>query len=128
MIFAFRGFSIFRTQYLGLQIARGAMAVGSASIFIYAVSFVPLVDAIAVTFVALFMVTLIAMLVLRVSEGFRRWTAVAIGFVGVLIVTRLLPDRDWGVCILQYCSSLLPHFYSHFAKSYQGLWLGLIGL
>jgi len=88
VILAFRGFSILRTQHLGLQIARGAMAVGSASIFIYAVSFVPLVDAIAVTFVAPFMVTLIAALVLREPVGIRRWTAVAIGFVGVLIVTR----------------------------------------
>jgi drug/metabolite transporter (DMT)-like permease len=65
------------------------MAVGSASIFIYAVSFVPLVDAIAVTFVAPFMVTLIAALVIREPVGIRRLTAVAIGFVGVLIVTRL---------------------------------------
>jgi S-adenosylmethionine uptake transporter len=88
VILAFRGVSILRTQHLGLQIARGAMAVGSASIFIYAVSFVPLVDAIAVTFVAPFMVTFIAALVLREAVGFRRWTAVAIGFVGVLIVTR----------------------------------------
>jgi drug/metabolite transporter (DMT)-like permease len=60
VILAFRGVSILRTQHLGLQIARGAMAVGSASIFIYAVSFVPLVDATAVTFVAPFMVTLIS--------------------------------------------------------------------
>ena len=88
VLLAFRGFGILRTQHLGLQIARGAMAVGSASIFIYAVSFVPLVDAIAVTFVAPFMVTLIAALVLREPVGVRRWTAVAIGFVGVLIVTR----------------------------------------
>jgi drug/metabolite transporter (DMT)-like permease len=81
VILAFRGFTILRTQHLGLQVARGAMAVGSASIFIYAVSFVSLVDATAVTFVAPFMV-------LREPVGIRRWTAVAIGFVGVLIVTR----------------------------------------
>jgi len=60
VILAFRGFTILRTQHLGLQVARGAMAVGSASIFIYAVSFVSLVDATAVTFVAPFMVTLIS--------------------------------------------------------------------
>lgn len=88
VLLAYRGFGILRTQHLGLQIARGAMVAGSASIFIYAVSFVPLVDAIAVTFVAPFMVTLIAALVLREPVGIRRWTAVAIGFVGVLIVTR----------------------------------------
>jgi drug/metabolite transporter (DMT)-like permease len=88
VILAFRGLSILRTQHLVLQISRGAMAVGSASIFIFAVSFVPLVDAIAVTFVAPFMVTLIGAVVLGERVGIRRWTAVAIGFVGVLIVTR----------------------------------------
>ena len=88
VILAFHGFGILRTQHLGLQLARGVMAIGSASIFVYAVSFVPLVDAIAVTFVAPFMVTLIAALVLRETVGFRRWIAVSIGFCGVLIVTR----------------------------------------
>ena len=88
VLLAYRGFGILRTQHLGLQIARGAMAAGSASLFIFAVSFVPLVDATAVTFVAPFMVTLIAALVLREAVGIRRWTALAIGFVGVLIVTR----------------------------------------
>ncbi len=88
VVLAFRGVTILRTQHLGLQITRGAMAVGSASIFIFAVSFVPLVDAIAVTFVAPFMVTLIGAVVLREPVGIRRWTAVALGFVGVLIVTR----------------------------------------
>ena len=38
---------------------------------------------------------LIAALVLRETVGFRRWTAVAIGFVGVLIVTR--PGRGIGL-------------------------------
>lgn len=88
VILAFRGTGILRTQHLGLQIARGALAVGSASLFIYAVSFVPLADAIAVTFVAPFLVTIIGALVLREAVGMRRWTAVALGFVGVLIVTR----------------------------------------
>ena len=59
-LLAYRGFSILHTQHLGLQVTRGAMAVGSASIFIYTFSFVPLVDAIAVIFVAPFMVTFIA--------------------------------------------------------------------
>ncbi len=88
LILAVRGFGILRTKHLGLQIARGAMAVGSASLFIFAVSFVPLADAVAVTFVAPFMVTMIGALVLREAVGVRRWTAVVLGFVGVLIVTR----------------------------------------
>jgi len=69
VILAVRGVGILRTQHLGLQISRGAMMVGSASIFIYAVSFVPLVDAIAVTFVAPFKrLAVVAVTVDRIKE------------------------------------------------------------
>ncbi len=88
VLLAVRGVGILRTRNLGLQITRGAMAAGSAFLFVFAISFVPLVDAIAVTFVAPFLVTIIGASVLREPVGIRRWTAVALGFIGVLIVTR----------------------------------------
>lgn len=88
VVLAVRGLSILHTRNPGLQIARGAMAAGSACLFVYAISFVPLADAVAVTFVAPFLVTMIGALVLREPVGVRRWSAVALGFVGVLIVTR----------------------------------------
>ncbi|WP_253913431.1 DMT family transporter [Pseudoruegeria sp. HB172150] len=82
------GPSILKTQNLPLQLVRGALAGGSAVLFITGVSFVPLADAVAVTFVAPFMVTLLSALVLREPVGIRRWTAVFIGFIGTLIVIR----------------------------------------
>ncbi|MBT6093389.1 MAG: DMT family transporter [Rhodospirillaceae bacterium] len=88
LILAFRGGIILQTRHLGLQVARGAAAAGSATLFVIAVSYVPLADAITVTFVAPFLVTLLGALVLRESVGVRRWSAVALGFIGVLIVTR----------------------------------------
>lgn len=48
----------------------------------------PLADAVAVTFVAPFIVTLLGALILREPVGPRRWAAVAVGFVGMLIVIR----------------------------------------
>lgn len=88
IMLAIRGFSILHTAYPALQITRGALAAGSATIFIVAVSYVPLADAVAVSFVAPFIVTLMGALVLREPVGIRRWSAVAIGFVGTLIVIR----------------------------------------
>ena len=82
------GTSILRTPRPRLQVARGACAVVSSVLFITAVSHVPLADAVAVTFVAPFFVTVMAALTLRESVGMRRWSAVAIGFVGTLIVIR----------------------------------------
>ena len=71
-----------------LQIGRGVLAACSATLFIVGVSYVPLADAVAITFVAPFMVTVMGALILREPVGVRRWTAVLVGFIGTLIVIR----------------------------------------
>ena len=88
ILLAIRGTSILRTQHPRLQIARGVLAAGSATLFILAISYVPLADAVAVSFVAPFIVTVLGALVLRETVGIHRWTAVIIGFIGTLIVIR----------------------------------------
>lgn len=88
IMLAIRGRDILRTQHPYLQIGRGALAAGSATLFIAAVSFVPLADAIAVSFVAPFIVTIMGALILREKVGVRRWVAVTIGFLGTLVVLR----------------------------------------
>ena len=84
----FGGLSILKTAHPGLQIARGALAVCSATTFIIALTYVQLADAVAVSFVAPFMVTILGATILGERVGIRRWTAVTIGFVGALIVIR----------------------------------------
>ncbi len=88
IIIVIKGRSVLRSSHPWLQVSRGAMAAVSATLFIVAVSYVPLADAIAVTFVAPFIVTLLGALILREKVGIRRWTAVIIGFIGTLIVIR----------------------------------------
>ncbi len=85
---AMLGPSILRTRHPALQIVRGFLAVISATCFIFAVKFVPLADAVAVSFVAPFLVTAMGALLLGERVGLRRWIAVAIGFIGTLIVIR----------------------------------------
>lgn len=87
-LLAVRGTSVLRTRHPKLQIARGLLAGTSATLFVVAVSYVPLADAVAVGFVAPFIVTLLGALILREPVGLRRWTAVTIGFIGTLIVIR----------------------------------------
>lgn len=82
------GRRVFRTRHLGLQVLRGAMAVGSAFLFIAAVKFVPLADAVALTFVFPLIVTALSGVVLREHAGPRRWLAVFIGFAATMIIIR----------------------------------------
>ncbi len=83
-----RGRGILKSANPTLQIGRGVLAVCSATLFVAAVGYVPLADAVAVTFVAPFLVTVMGALILRERVGPRRWTAVGLGFIGMLIVIR----------------------------------------
>ena len=51
-------------------------------------SLMPLADAVAVAFVAPLVVTLMSAMILREHVGPRRWAAVAVGLLGVIIMTR----------------------------------------
>lgn len=88
VLVALRGVIVLRSNNPKLQIGRGALAACSATLFIAGVAFVPLADAVAITFIAPFLVTVMAAVILREPVGFRRWAAVALGFLGALIVIR----------------------------------------
>ena len=83
-----RGIGLLKSAAPGLQLLRGLCALVSALSFIFAIRYVPLADAVAVSFAAPFMVTILGATVLGEPVGFRRWSAVAIGFIGTLIIVR----------------------------------------
>ena len=88
IVLIFKGVTILQTEHVWLQVFRGCLAGTSALIFIFAISMVPIADAVAVSFVAPFFVTILGALVLGEYVGVRRWTAIAIGFVACLIIIR----------------------------------------
>lgn len=83
-----KGTEILATSHLGLQLLRGMLAVTSAAAFISGLKYVPLADAVSVTFLAPLLVTIFSALLLKEKVGPKRLIAVAIGFVGTLIVIR----------------------------------------
>lgn len=86
------GLKIVRANRPWLQAARVVIGFGSLLGFFYVFPRMPLVDAYAISFAApLFMVALSVPL-LREPVGWRRWSAVAVGFVGVLIML-----DPWGM-------------------------------
>ncbi len=82
------GPSALRTRKIGFYTLRGAVALVSMLTWFYGITLVPLATATALNFTAPLFSTLGAALVLRESVRFRRWAALAVGFVGVLIVLR----------------------------------------
>lgn len=76
------------TPALGLHALRGALIALATLLFFSALKFLPLADAIAIFFVEPLILTLLCALFLGESVGWRRLTAVAVGFAGSLIVIR----------------------------------------
>ena len=77
-----------RTRRLGVQTGRGALVAVATLCMISAISVVPLADAYAITFTAPLMVTLFSIPLLGERVRWRRWTAILVGFSGVLVVIR----------------------------------------
>lgn len=77
-----------RTTRPGLQILRGALLLGSTAFFFAAISLIPIATAASIGYVGPLLVVALSALILKERVGPRRWTAVAVGFVGVMIIIR----------------------------------------
>jgi drug/metabolite transporter (DMT)-like permease len=72
----------------GYHIARAVLLYSATWFFFTALKHLPIADALAIFFVNPLIVTLFSALFLGEKVGPRRWTAVAVGFVGTLIIIR----------------------------------------
>ena len=81
------GWSVFRTRRLRHHVLRSASQACSQMFLLIAFSLMPLAGAIAINFSAPLFTTLASALLLKETVGAARWTALLVGFSGVLIVT-----------------------------------------
>lgn len=77
-----------KSNHVGLQMLRVVLALIAMGFGFTAVIHMPLADVTAIGFAKSFFVTICAIIFLKETIGIRRWSAVAIGFAGVLIVLR----------------------------------------
>jgi S-adenosylmethionine uptake transporter len=120
---------------LHLHAARGALLAGGTLLFFWAVKYLPLADAIALFFVEPLVLTLFSALFLGEPIGWRRMTAVAVGFGGALVVIRpsweifgpaaLLP-LGTAVCLAGYLV-LTRHLARWEGAGAMQLWAGIFG-
>jgi len=71
-----------------LQFVRGIILLCANICFFYAISVISLAKALTLAFIAPLIVTAFSPIILGEKVGFRRWTAVIIGFIGSLVVIR----------------------------------------
>lgn len=82
------GIRSLHTNRPGLQLARGVSGLFAMLTWFYALSIVPLAEATALSFTAVIFSSVGAALILGEKMRLRRWTAVALGFVGALLILR----------------------------------------
>ncbi len=82
------GAAALRTRQLGLHLVRGVAGTVAMMCGFYALTRLSLADATAITFTTPLFLTVLAALVLHERVRWRRWSATALGFVGVLIMLR----------------------------------------
>lgn len=74
------------------QVFRGLAIVVAVILFYWAIETIPLADATAMSFTAPLVVTAISPIFLGEKVGLRRWSAVTVGFLGVMLILR--PDME----------------------------------
>ena len=77
-----------RTRRNGAHLLRVGIVMVSNVTYFVGLSLMPLADAVATAFVAPLFVTLMSAVVLREQVGPRRWAAVGVGMLGVIVMTR----------------------------------------
>ncbi|MGE5151810.1 MAG: DMT family transporter [Rhodospirillaceae bacterium] len=112
------GRQLFAIRRLWTQVLRGLLLFFSSYLFFHGVVYLPLATAAAISLSSPIIVTALSPKLLGEQVGPRRWAAVAVGFVGALIVVR--PGHanfDWHALLI-VASTVCSSFYQLFSRRY----------
>lgn len=82
------GRAVFAAPRAALQILRVLLSVGDSLMFFFAVTYLPLADTVTLYLAAPIYVTALSAMFLKEPVGWRRWSAVMVGFIGVIVALR----------------------------------------
>lgn len=91
----------------GLQVARVVLATLEVAFFYWAVVYLPLADVVTFYLAGPIFVTALSAVVLKEKVGWRRWSAVLVGFVGVVIALRPSPATLTWPALIALAGSFL---------------------
>ena len=103
---------LMRTGQPALQIVRSFLLLGSTLGNFLALRYLQLDEAIALVFSTPFFVAALSGPLLGEWVRWRRWTAIGVGFLGVLVVTRPGPDTFQPAALLSLAAALCYALYS----------------
>lgn len=84
------GLEVFRTQRPLGHLWRAVVGLVSLILYFYSIKYLPLSDAVAISFTNPIFIALLSILILKEKVGIHRWGAIVAGFVGVIFIAK--PD------------------------------------
>ena len=82
------GLTVIRTRRLRMHLLRGLCVVFANMCLFLGLAAMPIADAVAVFFVSPLVITIFSVIFLRETVGARRWAAIGVGFLGVLVIVK----------------------------------------
>jgi drug/metabolite transporter (DMT)-like permease len=82
------GLRTLRSARVGAMLGRGALGVVSFTLFLVALPMMPFADVYAIAMAGPLFITALSSLILREHVGWRRWSAVLVGFAAVLVMVQ----------------------------------------
>jgi drug/metabolite transporter (DMT)-like permease len=96
---------LWRARSPRLQLLRGLGVTGSAVFFTTALTLLPMAEATAINFVSPAFVTILSIFFLAERVGWRRWSAIAVGMAGMLVIVRPGAEAFQAAAFLPVISS-----------------------
>lgn len=95
----------FKTKRFGMHLLRGCCVVFANMTFFLGLAVLPLADAVAVFFISPLIITAMSVIFLGEKAGPRRWLAIVIGLIGVLIMLRPGTDSFQPTLLLPFSAA-----------------------
>ncbi len=111
---------IFKSNRLGLQLSRSAALFGGTLALYTSLKYLPLADAAAIQFFAPVLVTILSGVFLGEKIGYRRYGAVVIAFIGVMLVVQPGVNFKWPM-ILPMLTAFLVAIYLIQTRALHGI-------
>ncbi|WDR02784.1 DMT family transporter [Devosia algicola] len=105
------GLGLIRTNNLGLQILRALALLGMSLSNFIAVQYLPLTVTGAIGFTMPLILCALSVPILGETVGPRRWTAIGVGFVGILIIVRPGGEAFHPAAFLSVAAAFFSAFY-----------------
>lgn len=116
-----RGWSMFKTGNWKLELGRGLCLLGSTAGNFISMRYLPLTVTGALLFTMPLMVCALSGPLLGETVGWRRWVAIAIGFVGILIIIRPGTEAFHPAALLSLAAAFFGAVFGIFTRKLAGV-------